>query len=33
MNNIEFYRFGPLLGKTTINEELRLELLETGIIS
>ena len=32
MNNIEFYRFGPLLGKTTINEELRLELLETGII-
>ncbi len=29
---MEFYRFGPLLGKTIINEELRLELLETGII-
>jgi hypothetical protein len=29
---MEFYRFGPLLGKTIIKEELRLELLETGII-
>ena len=29
---MEFYRFGPLLGKSIINEELRLELLETGII-
>jgi hypothetical protein len=32
MNTMEFYRFGPLLGKTIIKEELRLELLETGII-
>jgi hypothetical protein len=32
MNPMEFYRFGPLLGKTIIKEELRLELLETGII-
>lgn len=29
---MKFYRFGPFLGKTIINEELRLELLETGII-
>jgi hypothetical protein len=30
---MEFYRFGgPPLGKTNINEELRLELLETGIM-
>ena len=29
---MEFYAFGPLLGKTIVNEELRLELLETGII-
>ena len=29
---MEFHSFGPLLGKTTIKEELRLELLETGMI-
>jgi len=29
---MEFYAFGPLLGKTIVTEELRLELLETGII-
>jgi hypothetical protein len=29
---MEFYQFGPILGKTIINEELRLELLETGVI-